>query len=76
MKKICFFLILAGCLLAFAFPSIAQKERLTSKSATEAKGYKAINPGEAITIYKYVHYAHSSKEADKYAHIYFFSIKL
>ena len=65
--------MLAGSLLTFTSHSIAQKEKQTTKTATKAKGYTLLNPGEEITIYKYVHYAHSSKEADKYAHIYFFS---
>jgi hypothetical protein len=74
MKKMYFFLILAGNLLALAPCSIAQMEKVTSKTATADKGYKVVNPGEAVvTIYQYVHYAHSPKEADKYAHKYFFS---
>ena len=37
------------------------------------KEYKILNPGEALLIYVYKHPAHSGKEAEKYASMYFFS---
>jgi hypothetical protein len=52
---------------------MAQTKSLTSKTATKSKGYAVLNPGEEITIYKYVHRAHSPKEAEKYAPKYFFT---
>ncbi|OQP63803.1 hypothetical protein A3860_22965 [Niastella vici] len=74
MKKMYFLLMLVGSLLIFSQTSIAQKsEKLTSKTATVNKGYSIINAGEAITIYKYVHRAHSPKEAEKYEPKYFFT---
>jgi len=73
MKKMYSYLMLAAILLAFTPSSNAQKEKLIPKSTAESKGYKSLNSGEAIIIYKYLHYAHSPKEADKYANKYFFS---
>ncbi len=52
---------------------MAQKESLTSATATKEKGYTVINPGEPIIIYKYQHPSHSPKEAEKYAPKYFFT---
>lgn len=74
MKKMYFLILLVGSLLAFSQTSTAQKsEKLTAKTATVNKGYSIINAGEAIIIYKYVHRAHSPKEAEKYAPKYFFT---
>lgn len=61
-----------GLLLLFQ-ASFAQKGKLTSQTATPAKGYTIVNKGEPITIYKYVHRAHAPKEAEKYAPKYFFT---
>lgn len=68
-----FLLLLTGSILAFNQHSIAQKEPLTSKTATKDKGYTVLNPGELIVIYKYAHLAHSPKETEKYAPTYFFT---
>ena len=72
MKKLLFLaLIVIG---PFAISQgMAQKKVITTKTATESKGYTVINPGEAIVIYKYQHAAHSPKEAEKYAAKYFFT---
>lgn len=72
MKKILSLILIAISLLA-ASQVMAQKESLTSTTATKEKGYTVINPGEPITIYKYVHASHSPKEAEKYAPKYFFT---
>jgi hypothetical protein len=53
--------------------AMAQKDSLTSATATKEKGYTVLNPGEPITIYKYQHPSHSPKEAEKYAPKYFFT---
>jgi len=71
MKKICF-LVLAG-ILALSQLSVAQKENVTSKTIAKNKSYTVLNAGEAITIYKYIHRAHSPKEPEKYAPTYFFT---
>ncbi len=71
MKKT-FSLILITISLLAASQAMAQTE-VTSASATKEKGYTVINPGEPIVIYKYVHAAHSPKEAEKYAAKYFFT---
>ena len=71
MKKVYFFLILAGGLLASTQNAVAQKGSVTSKTATKSKGYTVINPGESITIYKYIHAVHAPKEAEKYEPKYF-----
>ena len=75
MKKTVSLILVAISLLA-ASQVIAQKENLTSATATKEKGYTVINRGEPITIYKYVHAAHSPKEAEKYAPKYFFTTSL
>jgi hypothetical protein len=72
MKKIYFLMVLAASMLVFSQNAVAQKEKVTSKTATESKGYTIVNPGEPIIIYKYVHAAHSPKEAEKYVPKYFF----
>ena len=73
MKKLFFMLAITGVLLVITSQnSVAQNGTLTTKTATKAMGYTVLNPGEAITIYKYVHAAHSPKEAEKYAPKYFF----
>jgi len=72
MKKI-FLLILVTISLLAAPQAIAQKDSLTSATATKEKGYTVLNPKEPIVIYKYVHGAHSPKEAEKYAPKYFFT---
>ncbi|HLG38010.1 MAG TPA: hypothetical protein VI461_00030 [Chitinophagaceae bacterium] len=50
-----------------------QKATVTSKTASASKEYTVLNPGETILLYKYVHAAHSAKEADKYAPKYYFT---
>lgn len=72
MKKLLMLLTIVSVSLASS-KVMAQKDQLTSKTATKSKGYTVINPGEAITIYKYVHRAHSPKEAEKYAPKYFYT---
>jgi hypothetical protein len=72
MKKMYFLLMLAGSLLVFVQYSVAQKTPLTTKTATKKMGYTILNAGATIQIYKYVHAAHSPKEAEKYAPTYFF----
>ena len=74
MKKVLSIALLATGLF-IATKASAQKEELTTKTATKKMGYTIINPGEAITIYKYVHAAHSPKETEKYAPKYFFVTK-
>lgn len=76
MKKIVFLAVLTTGLLTFS-PSIAQdKKSVTVKTATKSMGYTVINPAEQpVTIYKYVHKAHSPKETEKYAPKYFFVTK-
>lgn len=54
---------------------MAQKKAITSQTATVSKGYTVVNPGEPLILYKYVHRAHSPKEADKYSPKYFFTTK-
>jgi len=71
MKKLLSIALLITGLFAASL-AIAQKEEPTTKTATKKMGYTIINPGEAITIYKYVHAAHSPKETEKYAPKYFF----
>ena len=67
---------MAGSLLMFMQScSVAQKGIITSATASASKGYTVINPGENIIIYKYVHQAHSPKEAEKYVPKYFFTTK-
>ena len=76
MKKLFIMLTIAGGLLVVtAQDSAAQKDRLTTKTATKKMGYTVLNPGEVITVYKYVHAAHSPKETEKYAPKYFFVTK-
>ncbi len=74
MKKL-FPLVLSAICLSTVSQSMAQVENPTTSTATKKMGYTIMNPGEPITIYKYVHAAHSSKEADKYAPKYFFVTK-
>jgi len=52
---------------------VAQKQSITTATATKEKGYTILNPGEPIIIYKYQHLSHSPKEAEKYAPKYFFT---
>ncbi|MEJ7738309.1 MAG: hypothetical protein WKF97_12845 [Chitinophagaceae bacterium] len=54
---------------------IAQKDSITSMTATVSKGYTVLNSVEPIVIYKYMHRAHSPKEAEKYGPKYFFTTK-
>lgn len=64
--------MLAGSLLVFTQYCAAQ-QNLTAATATKEKGYTVINPGEPITIYKYVHGSHSPKDApETYAPNYYF----
>ncbi len=72
MKKLAS-LVLITISLFTASTVMAQKDSLTSATATKEKGYTVINPGEPITIYKYQHPSHSPKEAEKYAPKYFFT---
>lgn len=64
-------LIVAG--LFFNIACSTTKEALTTKTATSSKGYTLINPGEQISIYKFMHPSHSPKEAGNYADKYFFT---
>lgn len=78
MKKttiyISFLLIWTFSLLLFSQScSSSQKGIVTSKTATTTPGYTVINPGETIILYKYMHTAHSAKEADKYVPKYYFT---
>jgi hypothetical protein len=74
MKKLLFLALIA--IGPFTISQVmAQKKPVTTKMATEAKGYTVMNAGEAIVIYKYQHAAHSPKEAEKYAPKYFFTTK-
>ena len=74
MKKL-FPLVLSAICLFTVSQATAQVENPTTKTATKKMGYTNMNPGEQINIYKYVHAAHSPKEADKYAPKYFFVTK-
>lgn len=71
MKKTVSLILVAISLLAVS-QAMAQTE-VTSATATKEKGYTVLNTGDPITIYKYVHAAHSPKEAEKYAPKYFFT---
>ena len=58
MKRIIFIsLLVAGIFTASQVA--AQSESQTTKTATKKHGYTIINQSEPITIYKYVHAAHS-----------------
>ncbi len=72
MKKLASLVLITISLFA-ASTVMAQKDSLTSATATKEKGYTVINPGEPIIIYKYQHPSHSPKEAEKYAPKYFFT---
>ncbi len=73
MKKLFLFVFFAICLFATS-QIIAQNDAdLTAKMATKSKGYKVLNAGEPLTIYKYIHPSHSPKETEKYAPKYFFT---
>ncbi len=73
MKKIIFFLLLAGGLVASIQPASAQtKDTVSIKNAIKKNGYSVLNAGETIVIYKYQHASHSPKEAEKYAPKYYF----
>lgn len=73
MKRLFFMLAITGVLLVITSQNaFSQGATLTTKTATKSMGYTILNPGEAITIYKYVHAAHSPKEIEKYAPKYFF----
>ena len=74
MKKLLSIAFLASGLF-IASNASAQKDEFTTQTATKKMGYTVINPGESITIYKYVHAAHSPKEIEKYAPKYFFVTK-
>jgi hypothetical protein len=74
MKKLFPIVLLAIGLLTVSHAT-AQKEKLTTKTATKSNGYSITNPGDPITIYKYVHAAHSPKETEKYAPKYYFVTK-
>lgn len=72
MKKLVSLALVAISLFT-ASTVMAQKETITTATATKEKGYTVINSGEPITIYKYQHQSHSPKEAEKYAPKYFFT---
>jgi hypothetical protein len=72
MKRLRSFAFIAICLFVVSSAS-AQKQAITSETATKEKGYTVLNPGELIIIYKYQHLSHSPKEAEKYAPKYFFT---
>ncbi len=74
MKKLFLLLLVAFCPFTIA-QVVAQKKTVTTKTATDALGYKVINPGEEIILYKYSHMGHSPKEAEKYGPKYFFTSK-
>ena len=74
MKKLFPFLLSGICLFTVS-QATAQVENPTTKTATKKMGYTIMNPGEQITIYKYVHASHSPKETEKYAPKYFFVTK-
>ena len=71
MKKLFLLVALAICLLFTQ--AKAQQENVTSKTATASKGYTVLNKDGAIKIFKYQHWSHSPKEAEKYAPKYFFT---
>src|SRR6266540_5811241 len=74
MKKKFISIVLAASLFTLSINASAQKDSVTSATATKEKGYTVINKKEEpITIYKYVHASHSPKEAEKYAPKYFFT---
>ena len=76
MKKLFFIFGITGLLLTIGSQyATAQEATLTTKTATKKMGYTILNPGETITLYKYVHASHSAKEADKYAPKYYFTNK-
>jgi hypothetical protein len=69
MKKLASLVLILG--LFSATTAVAQKESITSTTATKEKGYTVLNSGQPITIYKYQHLSHSPKEAEKYAPKYY-----
>ena len=72
MKKLLLLLFIATS--PFTISHIkAQQKNITSQTASAAKGYTVLNADEKVKIYKYVHGAHSPKEADKYGPKYFFT---
>ena len=74
MKKKFISIVLAASLFTLSINASAQKDSVTSATATKEKGYTVINKEEEpITIYKYVHASHSPKETEKYAPKYFFT---
>lgn len=74
MKKNFISIVLAASLFTLSINASAQKDSVTSATATKEKGYTVINKEEEpITIYKYVHASHSPKETEKYAPKYFFT---
>jgi hypothetical protein len=72
MKKLVTLALIAISAL-IASTAMAQKETITSATATKEKGYTVLNPGQPVTIYKYQHLSHSPKEAEKYAPKYYFT---
>ena len=72
MKRLRSFAFIIICLFLVSLVS-AQKQVITSETATKEKGYTVLNPGELIAIYKYQHLSHSPKEAEKYAPKYYFT---
>lgn len=65
--------IVFSILLILQSCSGTKKTLVTSGVAAASKEYTVLNPGETILLYKYLHTAHSAKEADKYAPVYFFT---
>ena len=74
MKKI-FSLIFSAIYLFSVSQATAQVDNPTTKTATKKMGYTIMNPGEPITIYRYVHASPSPKETEKYVPKYFFITK-
>ena len=72
MKKLLSFALILISLFTTA-TVMAQKEKVTSATATKDKAYTILNAKEPIVIYKYQHASHSPKEAEKYAPKYFFT---
>jgi len=73
MKKIIFFLLLAGNVLVSAQHATAQNnDNVSIKTATKKNGYTVLNAGETIVIYKYQHASHPPKAAEQYQPKYYF----
>lgn len=73
MKTSSLLLLLLVALAGLPLAARSQGTKVTAATVAKNKYYTVINPGEAITIYKYVHKAHVPREADKYGPKYFFT---